>query len=1301
MITKDNFKELLIFLKFTEIETKPNVYIKSLQNNTIILQADFNKNELIYPEDKGFVINERQTCNFSSPENFVVFECVHRLLEKGYKPEHIELEPKWKLGHNNKSGRADILVKSQEKNEKGEYKPLLLIECKTADKEFKKAWKETLQDGGQLFSYAQQIQETEFLCLYASDFDEKASQIIISQQIISHKDNKDILEQDKSLKSFEKAKDVKERYEVWKNTYKLESTDSGIFEESIQAYQIGKNKYTLDEDTKPLSSVDKKGLYHEFRTILRKHNVSRRENAFDVLVNLFLCKIIDETENKTDLKFRWKGIAYDNYYDLVDRLQGLYQSGMKKFLKEEILYVSNDEIDKAFWATKTNRNATKKRIKEIFRELKFFKGLDFEFIKVHNSKGFDKNAKILIDIIKMWQSVRLTSQNQNQFLGDMFEFFLDNGIKQTEGQFFTPIPICKFIVASLPLETKIKETSEPLKAIDYACGSGHFLTEYATAIKPLIEKHKETTVAQHYQHIYGIEKEDRLAKVATVSAYMYGQQGINVIDADALAHHEALKREAFDVLIANPPFAVDDFLEVLTQNDEKEALTYELFENANIGTNNIQCFFLERTKHLLARNGVAGIIVPTSILSNSDTMHIQTREILLKYFDFVSIVELGSGTFGKTGTNTVVLFLKRKEQRPEQAEHFWNRTLDFFENPEDEIQSNGGMYQDLPTLKKYCQHIEVPFEDYQHVLKAETHKVSKNLIDLVEKYEIFKEYKNTFEKSTEVANLNKKADFKKLSPKAQQEKLDVLLWEYIRKIEQQKVFYFMLAYHNTTKVLVVKSPTDNKEQKQFLGYEWTNSKGQEGIKYNNGETVYDIQTPLFNPKDTNDTSKISYWIAQNFLENNHKTHEISENLVGVATYINLTDLLDFSRKDFNKAISLTPKKNTTIETQWDLVKLGDVVKMKGGDVFKEIYQDGTNKNDIPFFKVSDMNLPENTSKMIIANNYVSEDIITNKIKSTIFPKNTIIFPKVGMTIHTNKKRILEIPACIDNNIMGMIIINNKILHSYLYEYFISFINLSEIASGGNPPSISAENANEIKIPLPPLEVQEKIVNECEAIDQATENAQKEIETAKTEIEEKILDVFGKYPEKKISEIAFINPSKSEIKNVDEDTLISFIEMASVSDEGFIANKVDKPLKDLKKGSYTYFAENDIIVAKITPCMENGKCALAKGLTNGLAMGSTEFHVFRTKENINNKYLFILLNREVVRKEAEQNFTGSSGHRRVPASFYESYKIPVPDDINIQNQLVLEIEVLEKQIAQNQEIIKQAPQAKQSVLKKYL
>ena len=251
-------------------------------------------------------------------ENAVVFECVHKLLEKGYKPKHIELEPKWKLGHGASGGRADILVKDQ--NEK----PLLIIECKTYGKEFDKAWKETLDNGGQLFSYAQQIAETEFLCLYASEYDAKQSQLLVEQRIISHKDNEKIIELGEGLKAYSKASNVKNRYEVWKETYQLEYTETGIFEANIQPYQIGKSHYTLDIDTRAVTEKDKEGKYHRFRTILRQHNIARRETAFEVLVNLFLAKIVDEEENKNNLEFYWKGVAYDNYYDFIDRLQRLY-----------------------------------------------------------------------------------------------------------------------------------------------------------------------------------------------------------------------------------------------------------------------------------------------------------------------------------------------------------------------------------------------------------------------------------------------------------------------------------------------------------------------------------------------------------------------------------------------------------------------------------------------------------------------------------------------------------------------------------------------------------------------------------------------------------------------------------------------------------------------------------------------------------------------------------------------------------------------------------------------------------------
>lgn len=132
----------------------------------------------------------------------------------------------------------------------------------------------------------------------------------------------------------------------------------------------------------------------------------------------------------------------------------------------------------------------------------------------------------------MLQDIKLKTKDQNQFLGDLFEGFLDAGVKQSEGQFFTPLPIVKFLIASLPLEKIIKEASEIPACIDYACGAGHFLTEYAEQIRPFIpsKEHKN-----YFAQIYDIEKEYRLSKVAKVSTFMYGQEEVNIVYADALA----------------------------------------------------------------------------------------------------------------------------------------------------------------------------------------------------------------------------------------------------------------------------------------------------------------------------------------------------------------------------------------------------------------------------------------------------------------------------------------------------------------------------------------------------------------------------------------------------------------------------------------------------------------------------------------------------------------------------------------------------------------------------------------------
>lgn len=383
MIDKDNFKEVLKKLGFIESGT---TFHKKFQDIDAYLKVDFHAEQLIYPEDKGFTVNERQTCNFSKKENFVVFECVHRLFSKGYKPKHFELEPRWQVGLGASGGRADIMIKDNSN------KSLLIIECKTAGKEFEDAWKKTLINGGQMLSYVKQAGSTQFVCLYASDYlDDK---IIPNYYLITLRDNEKLLEElaDKEPLSFEKAKslEVEDIFKAWKKTYAQDFATKGIFENDIPAYEIGKTKYSL-ANLSTISSNDIQGKYHQFATILRQHNVSGRENAFDKLVNLFLCKIVDETNNPDELKFYWKGIAYDSFFELQDRLQKLYQEGMKRFLAEDVTYIDNEAIDKAFRFFKKDPDATKETIKRYFRELKFFTNNDFAFIDVHNEKLFYQN----------------------------------------------------------------------------------------------------------------------------------------------------------------------------------------------------------------------------------------------------------------------------------------------------------------------------------------------------------------------------------------------------------------------------------------------------------------------------------------------------------------------------------------------------------------------------------------------------------------------------------------------------------------------------------------------------------------------------------------------------------------------------------------------------------------------------------------------------------------------------------------------------------------------------------------------
>ncbi|EJW5398814.1 restriction endonuclease subunit S [Campylobacter jejuni] len=1047
MITKDNLKQVLENLGF---KNKNENYVKTINNYTLLI--DYKNQSINYP--KEIKIHDKTTSNFSHPENFVVFECVHRLLEKGYKAEHLELEPKWNLGRDKKGGKADILVKDNEKN------PYLIIECKTTDSknsEFIKEWNRMQEDGGQLFSYFQQEKGVKYLCLYTSDFSDKLE---YKNYIIQAYDNEEYLKEKELQNSYKKSNNNIELFKTWKESYELQYFKQGIFEANVNAYKILEITPTFDN----LKELKEEGKYHEFAKILRKHNISGKENAFDKLVNIFLCKIYDETFNKNNLKFGYFGVMADTYANMQDRLMWLYKEAMKEFLGEKITFVSNEDIEKDFKQLKIK--TLKEVMQNYIKELKFYSNNDFAFLEVHNKELFLKNALVLKEIVELFANYKLTQNSTNQFLGNLFELFLQKGMKQDEGQFFTPIQICEFIMYSLPLQEMLSKNSKALRVIDYACGAGHFLNTYANELKRYLT---EDELKEHYKNIYGIEKEYRLSKVSKVSSAMYGQNEINILYADALASFELantnnlegekakpqIESNSFDLLIANPPYSVKGFLETLS---DKSKNTYKLFnDDINIETNNsIECFFCERANQILNDNAKAAIILPSSIL-NKDSIYKNTREILFQNFDFIAIVELGNQTFGATGTNTIILFLRKKETF-KQENHLISQDYSLIKEriEAENLKDNENFYQNY--LSAYCDFRKFDKELYSNFLNG---NLDSNLAEL----EAFKDYRNAFRQTSDYKKLKESKIYKESKDKQDLE--DKAFLAYAQAIEKDKLLYFSLSLNQ--EVLIIKSPSDIKEQKKFLGYEWSNRKGDEGLK----ELHEPYLSPLFERGNPQNETKLNTLIYKSFL---NTLDVIPQELQIYATKARLVDMMDFEKVEFNKAISLNPKtQREEIKSQYPLVKLkicGDFF-MGGTPSRKNInYWNG----DIKWLTISDY-----SNRQVIMD--TKEKITREGFKNS----NAKMIQKgaVVVSIYATIGRVGILGEDMTTNQAIVAIIPNE---EFINKYLMYAIDYFKFQLYNEVITTSQQNINlgilqNMVIPKPPLEIQKQIVAECEKVEE--------------------------------------------------------------------------------------------------------------------------------------------------------------------------------------------------------------------------
>ena len=1210
MITTANLRPMLVTSGFSK-NSNTNLYVKTFSEyDNCTLAVDFDSKKLVYPE--GLMGRERNT-GFDKPENFVVFECVHRLLEKGYRPESIELEKVWTLGHDPKSGRADICVYDVDGST-----VLFILECKTFGQEFKKALKRTKEDGGQIFSYWQQERAVKWIGLYTSDFSN--DEVIYENPLINCSDDANILKlsrKDDSVLVYSNPSmsgNAKSLYEVWTNTYMQEIHNDLIFGENTTAYRIGIQPLRK-KNLKDFTPNDK--IVNRFEEILRHNNVSDKENAFNRLVALFICKLVDEIskEDEDVVEFQYK-IGTDTYESLQDRLQLLHKRGMEEFMKEKIFYVEADYAEKLFKQyTGSQRSEAIKELNNTIKILKFYSNNDFAFKDVHNEELFFQNGKILVEVVQLFERYRIVYRSKHQFLGDLFEQLLSKGFKQNEGQFFTPMPITRFIWDSLPLKNYIVEHGLP-KVIDYSCGAGHFLTEAVAAIDEVRANSDNSWVEKH---IWGVEKDYRLSRVSKISMFMNGAGESNIIFGDGLENYpeKEIIDGGFDILVANPPYAVSAFKSHLKLKNNN----FEILNKISNDGSEIETLFVERAVQLLKSNGIAAIILPATILSKAIGSYVEARSLIVKNFYIRSIVNLEGKTFGATDTPTVILFLQRFDEPP--------RLAALAKDVADSILSGRNLtnWEDAEIFSEYLSKIGVDENSYRQI-------VSKSLSkDELMSNEYFKLYVEAFSQT-------KQSYPKKLNEEEKKAAELSRIYELILGVEYEKLLVFTLIRNQITTIIT--APTDTKKQKEFLGYIWSGRRQNEGIQ---------IITPggkLYNAEDRFARGTLACKVRNSF---SGASTQLSDELEGYAKTYVLSDLMEFGLPNFHITINPNARIAAEIKSKYPLVRLNDKEKFSlsiGRRVLSsEVTEDG-------LYPVYSANVREPFGKI-------------DKLLNIDFSKDSVLWGIDGdwMVSYIEKgKEFYPTDHC------GVLQIMSNDIEPYYIALVLEIVGFSYGFSRSY--RASTERIASVQLPIPPLNIQNKIVKECKAIDEEYNTSRMTVEEYRT----KICDIFDNLQIVKkskwggviqLNQICDYQTNRIDISSINT--------MNYISTENMLPNCEGRILFEGTPGVETVveYKKGDILISNIRPYLQKIWLADCDGGCN------PDVLVIRVKDTglFSPKYVYYALRRKIFFDHMMQ---GKSGVKMPRGNKTNNLRFEIPNiELKEQLKILSQVEIIERHI----------------------
>jgi len=1254
--TTPQIKEIITALGFTRQNGSKEIYYKDYaKHDEYVIKVNFDTENIEY--GTKIRLGDLTTSHFENSENLVVLECVDRLLEKDYPPSCLILEQKWPMGRKEK-GKLDVLVQDNAE------KTYLMIECKTWGDEYEREKKKMQRDGAQLFSYFQQDKAAQYLCLYTSRLHNGRIEFV-----------NDIIHVDEQWRSLNNQKEV---FDHWNKNFK----DNGIFEDWAHPYDVEIKALTRGR-LKELTEEDSGRIFNQFAEILRHNVVSDKPNAFNKIFNLFLCKIRDEDRTpEEELHFQW--LENDTDEALQKRLSDLYKQGMKEYLAKDVTDYNDEQVAEKLYALDA---AVREQIREMFARVRLHKNNEFAFKEVFDEKSFRENAVVVREVVELLQPYQLRYGHKQQFLGDFFELLLSTGIKQEAGQFFTPVPVAKFIISSFPvgelIQRKIQndETNFLPYIIDYAAGSGHFLTEAMDEVQQIIEgidpklqrpsvkaklnSWREGPFDWAAEYVYGIEADYRLVKTAKVSCFLNGDGVANVIHADGLDHFKKsaefkgkLKQTSsedpqdngqFDVLVANPPYSVAAFKNTLKHGDE----SFKLFNRLTDDSSEIECLFIERTKQLVKPGGWAGIILPSSILTSTG-IYSDARDIILKYFDLKAIAEFGSSTFMATGTNTVTLFLERKLNSAWKIVESAIKT--FFDDGKDAT-VNG-------VENAFSAYVSNVYKDIE--LSDYLSFTSKSPNPKMQAQELYASYQGWFLASNEVKQIQEKKLFKSRSEDAQKAELDKLFYEKVFAREQERMLHYFLTLPQKTVLIRV---GDKQFERDFIGYEFSNRRGREGIKmYRDKEKklttkLYDIENPL-NPKKANS------YIHNAFLG---KTPDsIDESLAENISIANTHELLDFTKLHFDKSISLNVKKNEKRDSKWELRRIGAVLKPVTGNTTK----------------ISDSEIQESGATAVVTQE--SGKLISGYTndKRTITDLPLIVFGDHNCTF---KYVDFEFVRGADGT--QLLKPNDEFLPKYFY-HALGTVDITN----RNKYERHFKYLKDGYIPAPPLSIQKTIVDEIELIEQSKKDQVDKLKSMKSELDLIFLNLpyehykLGtlvefknglNYSEKSTGDLVTIVGVKDFLENFSPD----LDNLAKVRIEGTLSDGLKLQPKDI------------LVVRSNGSAKLVGRFIYIEKVKDDMGHSGFTIRLRVTSDRIDPKFLCYCLRTETVRNLITKDPKGSN-IKSVNQGMLSAIEIPLPD-MNVQRQIIDKARDLENAMNMIETDIANSDVEKGEVLRKYL